>query len=211
MNPTSDLHSTDQIQEPQEETVTQGPESETPENVVEAAGETGTTEPESAENQRNSESAVDLIAKRLAETQKALEESQNQYMRLAADFDNFRKRKDREMADVIRFANEDLIKQILPVLDNFDRTLDVIEKTDNLTAVKEGIAMVSANFRKQLQKVGLEPLEAVGKPFDANLFEAITSVPAPGPEQVDKVIEEVEKGYKLKDKVIRFSKVIVGE
>ncbi len=177
-------------------------ENETAEGAQDASG----SESENAE-----ESAVDLMAKKLSEALKALTESQEQVMRLSADFDNFRKRKEREMADAIRYANEDVLKQLLPILDNFGRTLGVIEKTDNLAAIKEGITLVDNNMRKQLQKVGLEPIEAIGQPFDLNLHEAISSIPVEEEAKKGLVIDEAEKGYRLRDRVIRFSKVIVGE
>lgn len=147
----------------------------------------------------------------LREAKKEAEEQKAIAMRLQADFINFRKRKEKEMSDTVRFANEDLVKELLPVLDNFDRTLDAIEKTDNLAAVKEGIALVSNSMRRQLNKIGLEPIESRGQEFDVNLHDAITSMPVEEEEKKGLVIDEVEKGYKLKEKVIRFSKVVIGE
>jgi len=148
---------------------------------------------------------------KLRETQRELEEQKSLAMRLQADFINFRKRKEKEMSDTVRFANEDLLKELLPILDNFDRALEAIDKTDNLAAVKEGIGLVSNNMRRQLGKIGLEPIESKGKEFDVNLHDAITSVPVEEEEKKGIVIDEIEKGYRLKDKVIRFSKVVVGE
>ena len=140
----------------------------------------------------------------------ALAESQDQYLRLQAEFQNFRKRKERELGEAIRFANAELLLKLLPILDNFERTLDAIEKTDNLSAIKDGITLVDQSMKKQLEKTGLVLIESVGQPFDVDLHEAITAVEVED-EKKGKVIEEVEKGYKFKDKVLRFSKVIVGE
>ena len=171
-------------------------------------------EAESEENLPSLEEAMKALAQlrlELRETKKEMEEQKSQNMRLQADFINFRKRKEKEVADMARFANEDLLKELLPVLDNFDRTLDAIEKTDNLSAVKEGISLVSSNMRRQLKKIGLEPIDSKGKAFDVNLHDAITSIPVEDEKQKGVVIDEVEKGYKLKEKVIRFSKVVVGE
>lgn len=139
------------------------------------------------------------------------DEAKNQALRLQADFQNFRRRQEKELGNTIRFANEDLMKQLLPILDNFTRTLDAVEKTDNLSAIKEGIAMVDKSMRRQLTKAGLEPIDSKGKPFDSELHEAITAIPAPSEEQKGMVIDEVEKGYKLKDRVLRYAKVVVGE
>ncbi|MEO0895384.1 MAG: nucleotide exchange factor GrpE [Bacteroidota bacterium] len=169
---------------------------------------------ESTEGLPSMEEAMKILAEtqaKLRETERALEEQKNQAMRLQADFINFRKRKEKEMADTIRFANEGVLKELLPVLDNFDRTLDAIEKTDNLTAVKDGIKLVSNSMKKQLKKIGLEPIDSKGKKFDVDLHEAITSIPVEKEKQKGQVIDVIEKGYKLKDKVIRFSKVVIGE
>lgn len=147
----------------------------------------------------------------LAESKAIATKASEQYVRLSAEWENFKKRKDREITDSIRFANEDLIKKLLPILDNFDRTLKSIEKTDNLTAVKEGIGIVARSMKSQFEKVGLAPIDSVDQEFDYELHEAITTMPVEEEEKKGKVLDEVEKGYKLKDKVIRFSKVIIGE
>lgn len=156
-------------------------------------------------------SQIESLQMELEKTRAALAEAEAYNLRLNADFINFRKRKEKEMADVVRFANQDLLKQILPVLDNFDRSLEAMEKSDNLTALKEGIAGVDRNMKNILGKIGLEPIQSVGEEFDSEIHEAITTMPVEDEAQKGKVIEEIEKGYRLKDKIIRFSKVIVGE
>jgi molecular chaperone GrpE len=194
------------------------------EEKVEAEGEVEVEREEndtkSTENQdipdsfASLEDAMKVIAHlqlKLRNANNAVEEGNHKVLRLQADFDNFRKRKAKEMSDNIRFANRDLLVNILPVLDNFDRTLDAIEKTDNLAAIKEGISMVDSSMKRQLTKIGLEPIDAKGKEFDVDLHEAISTVPVDDEEQKGKVIDEIEKGYRFKDRVIRFSKVIVGE
>ena len=162
----------------------------------------------------NMDDALKLIAAlqlQLRETIAQRDQAKEMQLRLNADFDNFRKRKNKEMADSIRFANQELLIQLLPILDNFDRTLDAIEKTDNLAAVKDGIAVVNKSMRNTFQKVGLEPVASVGKALDPEVHEVITTVPVPEDDKKGMVIDEVEKGYKLKDRVIRVAKVIVGE
>lgn len=138
------------------------------------------------------------------------QESQDLYMRLMAEFDNFRKRSRREMDAFREYASETVLSALLPVLDDFGRTLTVMEKTDNLASIKEGISLVTEKLHKTLEKEGLNEIKATGTPFDSALHEAIHSVEV---EEAKKgtVLEEVEKGYRLKDKVIRYSKVIVGE
>ncbi|MEL6672289.1 MAG: nucleotide exchange factor GrpE [Bacteroidota bacterium] len=196
------------------------PQVEEQKKDVSPAEEAGVEEQVDLENEENEEeiASVDDAMKVIANLQLDLrnarqeaDESQNQVLRLQADFENFRKRKTKEQADAIRFANQELLQQLLPILDNFDRTLSAIEKTDNLSAIQEGINIVNNNMRKQLKKVGLEPIESIGQEFDSEIHEAISSVPVEDDKKKGIVIDEVEKGYRLKEKVIRFSKVIVGE
>lgn len=139
-----------------------------------------------------------------------LQEANEQHMRLLAEFDNFRKRSRREMDAFREYASENVLRALLPVLDDFGRTLTAMEKTDNLASIKEGILMVTEKLHKTLEKEGLNVIQTGGQPFDSELHEAIHSVEVEG-DQKGKVLEEVEKGYRLKDKVIRYSKVIVGE
>ncbi len=175
---------------------------------IEGQNETAELEVETANGDGNE---GDALKAELAKTQAALKEATDQNLRLNADFINFRKRKEKEMGEVVRFANQELVKQLLPILDNFDRTLQAIEKTDNLAAIKEGIEGVNRNMQRTLEKIGLTPIEAMGTPFNSEIHEAVTSIPVEDEEQKEKVVDEIEKGYKLKDKVVRFSKVIVGE
>lgn len=133
-----------------------------------------------------------------------------EYLRLMAEFDNFRKRNARERADLIEYAGADVLKALLPILDDFQRTLTAIEKTDNLASIREGIGMVSLNLNKILEKQGLVAIESKGLAFDSSVHEAIGSFEAEE-EKKGFVLEEAERGYKLKDKVIRYAKVIVGE
>lgn len=140
-----------------------------------------------------------------------LEEEKKLHLLLQADFVNFRKRKEKESIETITFANEGLMKQLLPVLDDFDRTLIVIEKSDNLTAIKDGIGMVSRNMRHILNKIGLEAIPAKGAEFNPELHEAITTIPVEEEDKKGLIFDEIEKGYKLKEKVIRPARVVVGE
>lgn len=138
------------------------------------------------------------------------QEATEQYLRLMAEFDNFRKRSRREYDSLLEYASEKVLVSLLPVLDDFDRTLTAMEKTDNLSSIKEGITLVTGKLHRTLEKEGLNLIDVTGAPFDSNLHEAIHSVEVPE-EKKGMVLEQVEKGYRLKDKVIRYSKVIVGE
>jgi molecular chaperone GrpE len=205
----------EKAEEKTEKTQAESPEKEAAQTAEnEAANST-----EESDNQEESpitdlDSALEAIARlqvELRDTRQQLEEEKGQVLRLNADFINFRNRKTKEVGDAVRFANQDLLLALLPILDDFDRTLSSIEKTDNLSAVKKGIELVNNSMRKRFGKIGLEPIEAVGKTFDSEIHEAITTVPVEEEEKKGTVIDEIEKGYRLKERVIRFSKVVVGE
>lgn len=151
------------------------------------------------------------LNQKLLNMEKEVMELKEQNLRLQADFVNFRKRKEKEMSETIVFANEGLIKQLLPILDDFDRTLKAIENSDNLTAIKEGIGMVAKNVRATLQRVGLETVNAIGEEFNPAFHDAITMISVEEEDKKGRIFDEIEKGYMLKDKVIRPSKVIIGE
>ena len=136
---------------------------------------------------------------------------QDKYMRLAADFDNFRKRTLKEKMDLIEYSGEDVIKQMLSVLDDMDRAVIANEKTDTIEPIKEGMVLIKNKMTESLRKNGVAEIEAVGEKLDTDLHEAIAKFPTGDETKVGLVIDVVEKGYKLKEKVIRFSKVVVGE
>ncbi len=136
---------------------------------------------------------------------------QDKYMRLSAEFDNFRKRTLKEKMSLIDSAGEDVIKCLLPVIDDMDRALAANQDTDDINAVKSGIDLVYKKFYNTLINKGLTEIKAMGETFDTDMHEAVARFPVENKKQKGKVIDVIEKGYKLKDKVIRFSKVIVGE
>lgn len=146
----------------------------------------------------------------LIELRQKLGETTELHIRLLAEFDNFRKRSRREMDGLKEYASENVLRALLPVLDDFDRTLTAMEKTDNLSSIKDGIKLVTEKLHKTLEKEGLNAIQATGQPFNSELHEAIHSVET---EEAKKgtVLEEVGKGYRLRDKVIRYATVIVGE
>lgn len=139
-----------------------------------------------------------------------LAELKDKYLRLYADFDNFRRRTAKEKLDLISNANEGLLKALIPVVDDFERAMQSIDQTDDITAVKEGVSLIYSKLYKTLEGKGLKPMVSKGEPFNADLHESVTQFPAPSDDLKGKVIEEIEKGYYLNDKVIRFAKVIVG-
>lgn len=170
--------------------------------------ETGETEAAAEENE------VDEAAKLSAEldTLKAtIEKMQKDYLLLMAEFDNFRKRTLREKADLIKNGGENCMKAILPVVDDFERGLAAVEKSNDLEAVKEGMNLIYNKFKTYLEQNGVKEIPTQGADFDTEYHEAVTTFPAPDPAQKGKVIDTVQKGYTLNDKVIRFAKVVVGE
>ena len=139
-----------------------------------------------------------------------LAEANNKYLRLYAEFDNYKRRTNKERIDLLQTAGKDVLVSLLPVVDDFDRALKSMETARDVSAVKEGIVLVQNKLKSILTQKGLKEMESVGTVFDAEIHEAITNIPAPSEDLKGKVIDEVEKGYYLNDKVIRFAKVVVG-
>ena len=136
---------------------------------------------------------------------------EEKYLRLYADFDNYKRRTSSERIELFKTANQEVLVSLLPVLDDFGRALNAMNTATNINAVKEGIELVKTKFYSILESKGLKPMETTGKPFDSDFHEAITNIPAPSEKLKGMVIDEIEKGYYLNDKVIRFAKVVVGE
>jgi molecular chaperone GrpE len=164
--------------------------------------------PEEAEYEEEKTDPKDI---EIVELKKELEELRDKYVRLYADFDNAKKRMARERLELISTASKDVLKDLLPVLDDFERAQKSLENSTDVNAVKEGLTLVHTKLVNILTSKGLKAMDAVGKDFDVNNHEAITEIPAPTPEQSGKVIDQVEKGYFLNDKIIRFAKVVVGK
>jgi molecular chaperone GrpE len=135
----------------------------------------------------------------------------DKYLRLSAEFDNYRKRTLKEKADLVRLANEDLLKDILTVIDDFERGIDTMDKSEDLEALKKGIHLIYSKFTDFIKQKGLKEIEALEKPFDIDFHEAVTKIPAPSEKLKGSVVDVIEKGYILNDKVVRYAKVVVGE
>lgn len=140
-----------------------------------------------------------------------LNELNDKYLRLFAEYDNFRKRTLRERADLLKTASEDIIISLLPLMDDFERALKSMETASDIEAVKEGVSIIYTKFKNNLTQKGVEAIQSVGSEFNTDLHEAITNIPAPSEEMKGKVVDEIEKGYLLNGKVIRFAKVVVGQ
>lgn len=171
------------------------------------------TEQENQVSPEGTENAVETpgSAEQVELLQVQLAEQKDKFLRLFADFDNFKKRNARERLDLIDTAARETIQSLLPVLDDFDRALQSMEKATDLDSVKNGVQLIHHKMQHILTARGLKAMETKGQDFDTERHEAITEIPAPTPELVGKVVDEVEKGYLLNEKIIRYAKVVVGK
>ena len=166
---------------------------------------------ENASGETTSERGEDVQAKELEEVKEQLEVQKDKYLRLSAEFDNYRKRTMKEKAELVLNGGEKTISSILPVLDDFERALQNMEKTTDVNAVKEGVEIIYNKFMKVLKENGVKVIEAKGLPLNTDFHEAIAVIPAPEEALKGKVLDCVQNGYTLNDKVIRHAKVVVGE
>jgi molecular chaperone GrpE len=167
---------------------------------------------ETPENQPQAAETAPATPKTFSEEEYNLKVSElnDRYLRLHAEFDNFRKRTLKEKIEMSRTAAEDMIKDLLPVLDDFDRAVASFGSTENIEAVKEGVNLIQSKLKNMLAAKGLQEMKTMGEEFNTDFHEAITSIPAPSEDMKNKVLDEIQKGYLLHDKVIRFAKVVTG-
>ena len=189
----------------------------TDEELSTTAEETAT--PESNDSTNNTEKQQDeeplteeeQLKLQLAEAEAKIAELQDRYLRQAAEFDNYRKRTMKEKADLIKSAAEKVMVAELPIVDDMDRALDNMEKGMDADACIEGFKLIAQKFKNTLAQQGLEKIETDGQDFDTDFHEAIALIPAPTEELKGKILDCVQAGYKLGDKVIRHAKVAVGQ
>ncbi len=143
--------------------------------------------------------------------QKKYNELNDSHLRLMAEFDNYRKRTLREKAELIKNGGESALTNLLPVVDDFERALQNLRTAEDMKAVEEGIELIYTKFMSYLSQQNVKPIEIVGKVFDDETSEAVALIPAPDPEMKGKVLDCIQTGYTLNDKVIRHAKVVVGE
>ena len=143
-------------------------------------------------------------------TEAELADMKDKYLRLYSEFDNYKRRTSKERMDLLKTANQEMVVALLPVVDDFERARQSMQQAQDITSVKEGVELIYNKLANILQQKGLRPMNTIGTPFDAEIQEAITQVPAPDESMKGKVIDEVEKGYYLNEKVIRFAKVVIG-
>jgi molecular chaperone GrpE len=134
----------------------------------------------------------------------------DKYLRLFAEFDNYKRRTQKERVELLQTAGKDVVVSLLPVLDDFERALKATENATEVNAIRDGIMLVQTKLKSILSQKGLKEMESINTAFDTDIHEAITKIPAPSDDLKGKVVDELEKGYTLNDKVIRFAKVVVG-
>jgi len=195
-------------EKPEELEKQQDKTSETEENVTgeQASGEAGEETDLEMEEEEQAEEA-----KKEPTPEETLAELQDKYLRLSAEFDNYRKRTLREKIDLQKSASAELLKALLPVADDFDRALQSVDEAKDIQAVKEGLRLIAGKFQTFLNQHGVKEIDAKNKAFDTDLHEAITQIPAPEKKLKGKVVDVIQKGYFLNDKVLRYSKVVIGE
>ena len=190
------------------------------ENINEEELMSEATQDEAAENEEIQEEDVqdsaapteeEKMCRELKEANKVIEEQKDKYLRLSAEFDNYRKRTMKEKAELILNGAEKTISSILPIVDDFERALKNMETATDVAAVKEGVELIYNKFMSVLGQDGVKVIETKEKPLDTDFHEAIAVIPAPDKSLKGKILDCVQTGYTLNDKVIRHAKVVVGE
>jgi molecular chaperone GrpE len=148
---------------------------------------------------------------KIAELEAKVSELNDKYLRLYSEFDNFRKRTVKEKSELIQAGGEDVFKSILPVIDDFERAIKSNSETSDVKAVNDGVSLIYNKLKSTLTQKGLEEMKALGEIFNPDIHEAITNIPAPSDDMKGKVVDELEKGYSLNGKIIRFAKVVIGQ
>ena len=158
---------------------------------------------------------VELLDDQIVDEEETLQEKydnlNNNHLRLRAEFDNYRKRTLKEKMEIIKAGGERVLTDMIPLIDDFERALEVVSQSDNKEAIVEGLELIYSKFISFLNLNGVKEIEAIGEPFDADKFEAVTTIPVQDKSQKDMVVDCIQKGYILNDKVLRFPKVIVGK
>lgn len=181
------------------------------ENIIDNSQENIPKEENQSEQNKPSENADALQLSEIEKLEIEIAEQKDKYIRLMAEFENYKRRTSKERIELIQTAGKDIIVSLLDVLDDCDRAEKQMQNETNADVVKEGAFLVFNKFKSIMQSKGVKALESVDKDFDVEHHEAIAEIPAPGPEKSGKIIDEVQKGYLLNDKLIRHAKVVVGK
>jgi len=188
--------------------------SHNPENIAgndQESSVSGGTAADATEESKRDNGGADKVVSDAKLPEEKLAEMQDKYIRLSAEFDNYRKRTLREKMELSKYAAEDIFLKILPIMDDFDRALSHMETASDCAAMKDGIDLIYNKFSEFLKQNGIKEIEALNIGFDVELHDAIAKVPVQEEEKKGKVVDVVQKGYYIRDKVLRHSKVVVGE
>ncbi len=180
----------------------------TSEELMDSSVEINDAEPKVSKNEGVAD-GKEVSAEEKMKTE--VKELNDKYLRLYSEFDNFRRRTAKERLELFKTAGQEVLSAMLPILDDFERAIRSMEDTNDIKALKDGINLVYMKMVNVLDQQGLKAFEAKGEPFDADLHEAVTKIPAPSDDLKGKIVDELEKGYKLNDKILRYAKVVVGE
>ena len=182
------------------------------ETVNEVEETVETAENETANEANEQEQPVEMTPEeRIASLEAQLEKEKKEYVFLMAEFDNFRKRTLKDKAEIIKNGAECAMRNILPIIDDFDRALQATATSEDVAAVREGVELIYNKFIKYLESNGVKEMTTTGETFDADIHEAVTTFPAPSEDLKGKIIDTVQKGYSINDKVLRHAKVVVGQ
>lgn len=195
----------------QHNTADEAVEQEASQTQDEAATEGESTDVKADAEPEEELSEVDKLKKELKETRDQLEKEKKEYLFLMADFDNFRKRTIRERSELIKNAAEKTLKDLLPIVDDFERGLEASKDAAAAKAIHDGMELIYNKLIKHLGDNGVKAMESTGADFNADIHEAIATIPAPDESQKGKVIDTTQKGYTINDKVLRHAKVVVAQ
>jgi len=203
----------------QKEETTKQPQDDNQEQVKQEQDEQAQAEQETKEKEQEKEKGKKEDKKKKKEKEKAAEKSdkeklaelQDRYLRLQAEYDNYRKRTLKEKMELTRSAGEDILKGLLPVMDDFERAIQSIDEAEDAEALKDGVHLIYGKFKEFLKQQGVSQMESQDQEFDTDKHEAISKIPAPNEDMKGKVVDVVQTGYYLNDKVLRYAKVVVGE
>ena len=168
-------------------------------------------EPEETEAEKKADETCDDVEKKLEDLQQQLDKEKKEYLFLMAEFDNFRKRTLKEKSEIIKNAGENVLKGLLPIMDDFERGIKAAEASPEADSVKEGVNLIYNKLKKYLNQNGVKEIDPSDDTFDTEKHEAISVVPVPEEEKKGKILDTVEKGYTINDKVLRHAKVVVGQ
>lgn len=208
-----DIDPTIENQEPQEPVTEETPKTDNMADVATESDNADNNAKKSIFSRKNhkEKARIEELEKKLEEAKIEKAELNDRFLRLFSEFDNYKKRVNKEKLDLLSTASEKVIVSLLPVLDDFERAIAANEKVEDTQAIKDGFILIYNKLLQLLKRFDVEEIKAVGEVFDTDFHEAVTHFPTDKEEDKGKVIDVTEKGYKLKDKVIRYAKVVVGQ